>query len=78
MMYASEKETPRITQMRHEYRNWLFTVDPHNLVFVDESGINLLPPKAKCKCFLPVRKDYTGWGKHLGADVIFCMLQILI
>jgi transposase len=41
MMYASEQETPRITQMRHEYRNWLFTVDPRNLVFVDESGINL-------------------------------------
>lgn len=30
MMYASEQETPRITQLRHEYRRWLFTIDPRN------------------------------------------------
>lgn len=41
MMYASEQETPRITQMRHEYRRWLYSIDPRNLVFVDESGVNL-------------------------------------
>jgi transposase len=27
--------------MRFEYRDWVLGVDPHNLVFVDESGINL-------------------------------------
>lgn len=27
--------------MRFEYRDWVLGIDPHNLVFVDESGINL-------------------------------------
>lgn len=27
--------------MRFEYRDWVLGVDPHNLVFVDESGLNL-------------------------------------
>jgi hypothetical protein len=40
-MYASEQETPRITQLRHEYRRWLFTINPRKGVFVDESGVNL-------------------------------------
>ena len=28
-------------ELRHEYRRWLDRVDIHNLVFLDESGINL-------------------------------------
>lgn len=27
--------------MRYEYRDWVLAVDPHNLIFVDESGLNL-------------------------------------
>lgn len=27
--------------MRFEYRDWVLSVDPHNLVFVDSSGLNL-------------------------------------
>lgn len=27
--------------MRFEYRDWVLGVDPHNLVYVDESGLNL-------------------------------------
>jgi transposase len=27
--------------MRFEYRDWVLRIDPHHLVFVDESGINL-------------------------------------
>ncbi|MBW4630323.1 MAG: transposase [Brasilonema octagenarum HA4186-MV1] len=27
--------------MRFEYRDWVLSVDPHNLVFVDESGLKL-------------------------------------
>ena len=27
--------------MRFEYRDWVLSIDPHNLVFIDESGINL-------------------------------------
>lgn len=40
-MYASEQDTPRITNLRYEFRHWLLSVDPRNLVFVDESGVNL-------------------------------------
>lgn len=27
--------------MRYEFRDWLLSVDPRNLVFVDESGVNI-------------------------------------
>ena len=27
--------------MRFEYRDWVLKIDPHDLIFVDESGINL-------------------------------------
>ena len=27
--------------MRFEYRDWVLSIDPHNLVFIDESGVNL-------------------------------------
>ena len=27
--------------MRYQFRHWLLSVDPRNLVFVDESGVNL-------------------------------------
>ena len=27
--------------MRFEYRDWVLGIDPHNLIFVDESGLNL-------------------------------------
>ena len=27
--------------MRFEYRDWVLSIDPRNLVFIDESGINL-------------------------------------
>lgn len=38
---ASEQDTPRVQELRHDYRRWLDTIDIRNLVFVDESGINL-------------------------------------
>lgn len=28
-------------KLRFEYRDWVMGVDPHNLIFVDESGLNL-------------------------------------
>ncbi len=40
-IYASEQDTPRIARQRYEFRDWLLKVDPRNLVFVDESGVNL-------------------------------------
>lgn len=40
-MYASEQDTPRIQRMRYEFRQKSLSFDLHNLVFVDESGVNL-------------------------------------
>ncbi|MBD0270218.1 MAG: IS630 family transposase [Cyanobacteria bacterium Co-bin8] len=30
-----------MVQLRFDYRDWSFTIDPRNLVFVDEAGVNL-------------------------------------
>jgi transposase len=40
-LYAKEQETPRVKKMRFDYQDWALGIDPHNLVFIDESGINL-------------------------------------
>ena len=40
-MYASEQDSPGIAKLRYEFRHWLLSIDPRNLVFVDESGVNL-------------------------------------
>lgn len=40
-LYASEQDSPRIEKLRFEYRDWVLDRGPHNLVFVDESGLNL-------------------------------------
>lgn len=37
---ASEQDTPRVQELRHEYRRWLEKIDVRNLVFVDEAGLN--------------------------------------
>ncbi len=33
---ASEQDTPRVQQLRHDYRRWLDKIDIRNLVFVDK------------------------------------------
>jgi hypothetical protein len=38
---ASEQETERVQEMRYEFRLWLDTIDVKNLVFIDETGVNL-------------------------------------
>ena len=40
-LYASEQDTPRVQELRHDYRRWLDKIDVQNLVFVDEAGLNL-------------------------------------
>ena len=40
-MIASERETERVKDLRFAYRLWSFTVDPRNLVFIDETGMHL-------------------------------------
>lgn len=34
-LYASEQDSPRIKQMRFDYRDWVLSVDPHNLIFIE-------------------------------------------
>lgn len=40
-LYTKKQETPRIKKMRFGYRDRVLRIDPRNLVFIDESGINL-------------------------------------
>lgn len=40
-MIASEQETQRVKDLRLAHRLWSFTVDPRNLVFIDETGMHL-------------------------------------
>jgi len=37
----SEQDTPRVQELRHEYRRILEQLDVPHLVFVDEAGLNL-------------------------------------
>lgn len=38
---ASQQDTQRVKDLRFAYRMWSFTIDPRNLVFIDETGIHL-------------------------------------
>ena len=40
-MSASEQDSQRVQKLRFAHRDWTFTVDPYNLVFVDETGMHL-------------------------------------
>jgi transposase len=40
-LIASEQDTQRVQDLRFAHRQWSFTIDPHNLVFIDETGIHL-------------------------------------
>lgn len=40
-MIANEQDTQRVQDLRFAYRLWSFTIDPRNLVFIDETGIHL-------------------------------------
>jgi transposase len=40
-LVASEQDTQRVKDLRFAYRLWSFTIDPRNLVFIDETGIHL-------------------------------------
>ncbi|WP_198288353.1 transposase [Chamaesiphon minutus] len=37
----SERQTHRVKNLRYEWRQWLDKVDVRNLVFIDETGVNL-------------------------------------
>lgn len=38
---AAEQDTQRVKDLRFAYRLWSCTIDPRNLVFIDETGIHL-------------------------------------
>ncbi|BBD70005.1 transposase (plasmid) [Nostoc commune HK-02] len=40
-MPASEQDSPRVQELRHDYRRSLDKIDVRNLLFVDEAGLNL-------------------------------------
>ena len=40
-LIASEQESQRVKDLRFAHRLWSFTIDPRNLVFIDEIGIHL-------------------------------------
>lgn len=40
-LHASERDTPRVQQARLDYWEKIREIDPEDLVFIDESGINL-------------------------------------
>lgn len=41
MLVASQQETQRVKDLRKSYRLWIFTIDPRNLIFIDETGMHL-------------------------------------
>ena len=40
-LIAAEQDTQRVKDLRFAYRLWSLTIDPRNLVFIDETGIHL-------------------------------------
>jgi transposase len=40
-LIASEQNSERVKKIRHEWRIWLDKIDIRNLVFIDETGVNL-------------------------------------
>ena len=40
-MIAAEQDTQRVKDLRFSYRFWSLSIDPRNLVFIDETGIHL-------------------------------------
>lgn len=40
-LHATEKDTPRVQQARLDYWDKIRNIDPEDLVFIDESGVNL-------------------------------------
>jgi hypothetical protein len=40
-LHASEQDTERVQKLRQEFWEIIRTFDPNNLVFVDESGVNI-------------------------------------
>ncbi len=40
-LIASQQDTQRVKDLRFAHRLWSLTIDPRNLIFIDETGIHL-------------------------------------
>jgi len=49
-LVASEQATERVQKLRYEFRCWLDTIDVKNLVFIDETGLNLAMTRFYGRC----------------------------
>jgi transposase len=49
-LVASEQATERVQKLRYEFRRWLDTIDVKNLVFIDETGLNLAMTRLYGRC----------------------------
>lgn len=47
---ATEQSTERVQKLRYEFREWLDTIDIRNLVFIDETGVNLSMTRLYGRC----------------------------
>lgn len=67
-LIASEQLSARVKNLRYEWRIWLDTIDVRNLVFIDETGINLAMVRryGRCKRGERVEDERPGnQGKNL-------------
>ena len=49
-LVASEQATELVQKLRYEFRRWLDTIDIKNLVFIDETGVNLAMTRNYGRC----------------------------
>jgi len=49
-LIATEQTTQRVQELRYEFRCWLDTIDVKNLVFIDETGVNLAMTRYYGRC----------------------------
>lgn len=61
-LHASEQETPRIRRLRRNWRKTAATIDPHKLVFVDESGATTAMARTRGRA--PAGQRVTGAVPH--------------
>lgn len=54
--------------MRFEYRDWVLKIDPHNLIFIDESGINLGMTRSRGRA-ISGKRLYDSCPRNRGSNI---------
>ena len=49
-LISSELFSERTQNLRHEFRRWLDKIDVRNLIFIDETGVNLSMTRRYGRC----------------------------